>query len=94
MWGQRGKLSRGARGGRPGSRHGEGEKIRLLAEVEAKHKVREEWATLCERKLTSFEDYSAGGFLFVWLSFFLLLFFLQNIIDFGGRIFFLLVLTS
>jgi hypothetical protein len=39
-----------------------GKKIRLAAELAAKHKVRGEWATLCKRKLTSFEDFSAGGF--------------------------------
>jgi hypothetical protein len=65
-----------------------GKKIRLAAEAEAKHKVWEEWATLCKGKLTSFEDFSAGGFYLFGFSFFFPFSFLQNSIDFSGRIFF------
>jgi hypothetical protein len=59
MWGQRVDLSYGARGGRPGSRRWEGKNTRLAAGVLAKHKVGEEWATLCRRalKISGLEDY-------------------------------------
>ena len=71
------------------TRGGGGKKIRLAAEIEAKHKVREEWAKLCKRKLASFEDFSAEEFHLFGFSF--SLFFLQNIIDFSGRIVFVIV---
>ena len=70
-----------------------GKKIGLAAEADAKHKVREEWATLCKRKLTSFEEFSAGGFCLDFL-FFLCFFFLENSIDFSGRIFVVVIIVN
>ena len=66
-----------------------GRKYVWLLKLGSKRKVREEWARLCKRKLASFEDFSAGGFyLFGFLSSSSSSFFLQNSIDFSGRIFF------
>jgi len=48
---------------------------------------------LCKRKLTSFEDFSAGGFYLFGFSFFLLVSFSQNTIDFSGGFFFCLFIN-
>jgi hypothetical protein len=69
-------------------------KIRLAAEVEATHTVREERATLCKRKLTSFEDFSAGGFYLFGFPFFFLFFLFRKMVLISVGEFFLLVLTS
>ena len=70
MWGQRdGKLSRGARGGRPGSRHGEGKKYVWLLKLRRSIKygkngqrfVKENSRAL---KISVLEDFICLDFLF------------------------------
>jgi hypothetical protein len=67
-------------------------RIRPAAEAEAKHKVWEEWATLCERKLTSFEEFSAGGFCLDFRFFFC--FFYKIVLISVGAFLLLLLLIS
>lgn len=91
MWGQRGKLSPGARGGRPGSRHeeGGGKKYVWLLKLRRSIKYGKSGQSFVKEnsralKISVLKNFICLDFLFHY-------FFLQNIIDFSGRIVFVIV---